>query len=633
MTRQLSLAALTAAALVSPLAAQIGSQTFKIETETVTGNNLQLGVAYDELSGLIYTTASGFPTNTPPHQIYVFDQTGAQIAQFDQPAASNATTWGYRDGASNLIGQLFFGWDGGIDCYDPAVGNPPTALTPATTVLAANGPQPIVGAANPNTIQSPAITGTHRAIAYDFFGNAGNGSFFVGNFGGDIYEIAVDGTLLHQYPNTDAWSAYGLALDPNRGTLWINSAPNAGAIKEYAIDRTANTLTPTGLQIERDQPGTAQGGLEFVPNGLDGRNCGSDLLGVDQGTPDTLAGYRLELWNNYNPANEPQLVVGVDGGPLTTGNVDVQPSNSSIEIDCTAQPGFPYILYFDATGSAPRPRGPIVPTLPSTTEFTFPRLGGVQAGGFTSGFPISINTAALSSIAPGTVIEWQAMALDLNVPVGTCGLTLPLNATNIPTHTKAIVNFNVRVSATGSNSFNADPTSGFFRIETGPLSVGDPIVSVEFDWVNSTNPGQATMEFDCDQGGMANAFWEGNGPSGCTGTYRNGSDVTVGLDYANAANNLLDTSLTCATSVAHCEATNQVGTTPDYRTLKWYFTGDTFTGVGTALEFDIDTDGGAGISGGAMDGMVVTVEFLSGNVLTGQLVVDPNNALRSSVDL
>ena len=51
------------------------------------------------------------------------------------------------------------------------------------------------------------------------------------------------------------------------------------------------------------------------------------------------------------------------------------------------------------------------------------------------------------------------------------------------------------------------------------------------------------------------------------------------------------------------------------------------------FEFDIDTDGGAGINGGAMDGMVVTVEFLSGNVLTGQLVVDPNNPLRSSVDL
>ena len=75
-----------------------------------------------------------------------------------------------------------------------------------------------------------------------------------------------------------------------------------------------------------------------------------------------------------------------------------------------------------------------------------------------------------------------------------------------------------------------------------------------------------------------------------------------------------------------------MGATPDYRTLKWYFAGASFLG-GAVFEFDIDTDGGAGINGGSMDGMVVTVEFLSGNVLTGQLAADPNNPLRSSVDL
>jgi|GEM_PF-6441226 len=632
MQTRIVIAALAAASVAAPAVAQIGSQTFKIETETVTGNNLQLGVAYDEVSGLIFTTASGFPTNTPPHQIYIYDTAGALVTQLDQPATSNATVWGYRDGASNLIGQLFFGWDGGIDVYDP-VQQPVTALTPATSVLAANGPQPIIaGGPNPNTIVNPDIGGTHRAVAYDFFGNGGNGSFFIANFGSDVYEIGVDGTLLHQYPNTDAWSAYGMALDTNRGTLWINSTPNQGQLKEYTIDRVNNTLTPTGLVMDRDQPGTAQGGLDFVNKGLDGRDCGSDLIGVDQGTPDSLVGYRLELWNGYDPAGEPQLLVGVDGGPLTTGNIDVLPSNGSMQIDCSAPLGFPYILFFDATGSAPRPRGPVVPGLPATTELTFPRLGGVQAGGFTSGIPLSFSTNAISALPPGTVIEWQAIALDLNVPVGSCGLTLPLQATNMPTHTKAIVNYNVRISAEGANSFNSDPTSGFFKVESGPLAANDPIVSVEFDWVNSTNPAQATMEFDCDQGAMANAFWEGNGPSGCTGTYRNGSDVTVGLDYGNLANNLLDTSLTCATSVAHCEATNQVGATPDYRTLKWYFAGAAFLG-GAVFEFDIDTDGGAGINGGAMDGMVVTVEFLSGNVLTGQLVVDPNNPLRSSVDL
>lgn len=623
MNRSPYISALAATVLALPVAAQIGSQTFKIETEAVTGNNLQLGCAYEALSGLFFTTARGVGS-TPPHQIFVFDATGALVTQFDQPAASNATTWGYRDGASNLIGQLFFGWDGGIDVYDPPQ-LPLTGLTPATTVLAANGPQSIVGAANPNTIQSPAITGTHRAIAYDFFGNGGNGSFFVGNFGGDIYEIAVDGTQLHQYPNTDAWSAYGLALDTNRNTLWINSTPNAGMLKEYTIDRVNNALVPTGLVIERDQPGTAQGGLDFVDNGLDGRGCGSDLIGVDQGTPDSLVGYRLELWDNYDPAGEPKLVVGVDGGALVQGDVEVLPSASTIELDVQAAlPGLPYILYFDASGSTPRPRGPIV-GLNSVWEFTFPRLGGVSAGGFTAGVPIVLPAASLAALPLGTRVEWQAMALDLAVPVGTCGVTLPLAATNISSHTRA-ADFSVRVAATGSNSFNADPTSGFFSVEAGALTASDPIVSVEFDCLTSSNAGLTAMVFDTDQVNMANTFWEGNS-GGCQGTYRNGSDVTAGLDVANVANNLSGVT-TCATSVPHCEATNVSATANSYSTLKWYFAGAQFTN-GVLFEVDIDTDGGNGVSGPAMAGLVVNVTLLSGTVLSGELAVDPNDPTRS----
>ena len=130
MNRFTPLSALAATVLALPASAQLGSQTFKIETQTITGNNLQLGIAYEALSGLFFTTARGVGS-APPHQIYVFDATGALVTQFDQPASSNATTWGYRDGASNLVGQLFFGWDGGIDVYDP----PQLPLTGLTLVL------------------------------------------------------------------------------------------------------------------------------------------------------------------------------------------------------------------------------------------------------------------------------------------------------------------------------------------------------------------------------------------------------------------------------------------------------------------------------------------------------------------
>lgn len=637
MNSKLILSAAVAACLVAPATAQIGSETLYIDATAQSGGNAQsLGVAYESLTQQIFSTARGSVGSTAaPHSIYVYDTAGNLLSTLPQSAASDLTTWGYRDGASSIVGQLFFGWDGGIDVYD-APGVAPTALTPSTSVIAANGPQPIpAGGINPNTINNVDIGGTHRAVAFDFFGNGGNGSFFIANFGSSVYEIAVDGTLLNTFANTDAWSAYGMAYDSDSDTLWINSAPNAGQLKQYAIDRVNATLTPTGLAFDRKNPGSAQGGLDIVAGGLDGRGCGYDLLGLDQGTPDDIVGYRVVLWDNYDPANEPKMLVGVDGGPLQEGSVEVLPSSTSFEVDVQTAgpiPNLPYILFFDASGGAPRPRGGLL-GLNSLWEFTFPRLTGVQAGGFVSGIPLSINTVnqAWQNLAVGTDIEWQAMAFDLNVPVGPCGVQLPLMSTNLAQTQKRdpIPPFTARIVASGTNSFNSDTTAGFFSIEAGLIAGGDPIATVEFDWVNSTNPGQATMEFDTDQGGMVNAFWEGNGTSGCAGTYRNGSDVAVGLDYANAANNLLSTA--CLTSIAHCEATNQVGATPDYRTLKWYFTPGTFS-VGT-LEFDIDTDGGAGINGGAMDGMVVTITTLGGQVLTGQLVADPNDPLRSELIL
>ena len=58
------------------------------------------------------TDASGNYVSGPPHTVYVYDGGGNLIGSFPQSAAASGTLWGYRDGASNLIGQVFFGWDG-----------------------------------------------------------------------------------------------------------------------------------------------------------------------------------------------------------------------------------------------------------------------------------------------------------------------------------------------------------------------------------------------------------------------------------------------------------------------------------------------------------------------------------------
>ncbi len=434
MQKQILLAAIAIATTASLATAQFGRETFFIDLQVPTqNNNLHLGCAYGLTNGFIYTSGRGLgPVNTGPHTIYTWDTLGS-VTTMAQPAASNTTVWGYRDGASSILGQVFFGWDGGIDVYDadPVTG----ALTPATNLLAGiSTPLTPLVAGAPGTITSAGVAGTHRALAFNFFGNNAAGSFFVANFGGSVFEIDAAGTVLHTFTNTTSsiWSAYGLALDDKgdgdetNDTLWINSAPNAGNLVEYSIDRVLDVLTPTGLEIERNQPGTAQGGLALVPGGLDGRNCGYDLIGVDQGTPDALTGYRVVQWDGYSPADEPRLVVGVDGGPLTGGVAQATSTTATIEFDVVSAgtAGLPWLIFFDLAGGVHRAPGPIPGVIGDVVwELSHPRLTSILVGTGTAGTPV-VYPNFLAAQPVGTEIEWQGFAIDLAAPAAACGKSL-----------------------------------------------------------------------------------------------------------------------------------------------------------------------------------------------------------------
>lgn len=641
MQKQILLAAVAIATTASFATAQLGRDTLFIDLETPTGGNItHLGCAYGLNNGFIYSSArsTGGAAGAAPHSVYQWDTAGNLVASVGQTAASDATVWGYRDGASSILGQVFFGWDGGIDVYDADATT--GALTPAISLLGLGGPTVLapltVGA--PGTITSVAVAGTHRALAFDDWGNGGFGSFFVGNFGGDIFEIDAAGTVLHQYPNTSSsvWSSYGFALDdkgdsnPVNDTLWINSSPASGKLVEYSIDRVLNVMTPTGLEIDRNQPGTAQGGLALVPGGLDGRNCGFDLIGVDQGTPDALSGYRVVQWDGYDPADEPVLMVGVDGGAMTRDVVAVNSATTTMDFDVVSAgtAGLPYLMFVDFAGAAGRPAGPIPGVGDVAWELSHPRIGSILVGAYAAGTRTQIPNF-LTATTVGTQIEWQAFAIDVTAPTTACGKTLsflglPWSTTTVGSHQRGIDPVDIAtIRTSGPNSFNSVTTSGYFSITADANTAADPIVAVTFDWAASSNPGQGSMVFDCDQTGMANTFWEGNGDPLCMGTYRNGSDVTVGLDYANPANNLIGTTI-CPTSIAHCVATNAT-VVNSYQTLKWNFVAGSFL-PGTTLEFDIDTDGGLGNAGDQNVGMVVTVETVSGAIYTGELGLDPTTA-------
>lgn len=413
------LVAATAAAFATPSFAQLGRETLHFPVETGATNNGQLGVAY--LNGEIFVSSRGsVGTATAPHTMWVYDTSGNLLRSFLQPPGTSSSAWGLRDGATDGV-SLMFGYEGGIEVFDPN-GNP------VTTIIAAAGPQsvtlPIVSAGSVNT---------HRALEYDPNGNGGLGSIFVADFGSAVEEIALNGTVLHTYP-ANGWSAYGMALDPVNGTMWFNSAPNAGPLAEYTIDRVNDTMTRTGVTIDRNQPGTAQGGLSIVRGGLDGRNCGYDLIGLDQGTPDAVTGYRLHLWDGYPFTRERPLLAGYDGANYSEDGVVVGPSATTVNLDLGGPAGTQYFVFADILNDPPRAVGPIGP-FKAPWELTFPRPNSIYIGGFASGSPLSVTAAPFLATPSGTTITWQAVYLDPTLPLGNaCGLLLPFVATNLTSH-------------------------------------------------------------------------------------------------------------------------------------------------------------------------------------------------------
>ena len=192
---------------------------------------------------------------------------------------------------------------------------------------------------------------------------------------------------------------------------------------------------------------------------------------------------------------------------------------------------------------------------------------------------------------------------------------------------------NIIVEAVGANSFNAITTSGFFRvIHRGGL----PIQKVEFDWMACRDSLQTTMYFDCDNPTMADSFWFGNSTQvGATGTYRNNSDKTTGLIYDKLNTPVGPGASTGAnTGWIGSNASNNGTPAYNFKTVTFRFGLITFQGNKAkpeVFEVDIDTDGGVGLNGASMAGMVVRVTVLGGRTFAGELVADTSSTTSRSV--
>ena len=615
----LSLAAVATAFICTPATAQqrndagLGAvkRFFDATARTPTGNVRLTGVAYVNGKSYVGGDAVGQVATT-----YEFDSTGKLTNSFNTPVTVG--TDDLADDGTSIIAAT----PAGVSVY--------TTMGVLTNNVVANAgvqtiSQPLTG---------PAFTtlGRFRGVAYNPGGNGGKGSLYVSNAGaGPIIEIDLTGVVLNTFAN-QGWDATGLAWDPRTGNLWCLNKTNTTDIMELDITKG---LQPTGVSFpERWSNQAFRGGIDGVPGGDKGSYPSDfDLAVLNRlNGPDWLVYHRIHLHNGILGTDEAFMEGSVNSTTLTRGNAgDLGTIKASdtvrwrVDAGTSKSAGLPAFTLISAGPDAGRDAvTPFIPELTILSPFSIPSSGAVLL------LPGVVGTPALSAVIPSNalscfqLVRFQTAYLDLSAPG-----PFSLIATNeMWANWSDETSCDIVVEAVGANSFNANRTSGFFRvIQTGFL----PITEITFDWMQCRNPAQFNIRFDTNNPTMADFFDAGNSTTvGCTGTYRNGSDAAVGLVY----DNLNNPANACAPNAnSGFIATNQYGRTlGDFRTLKFRFTKFIGGTKSTPLifEFDCDTDGGIGTDGASMAGCVIKIQFAGGAIeMVSELRVDPNTGQRS----
>ncbi len=582
-----------------------GRSTFSLclQDEPAAGPGEYNGVAY--VNGEIFVTRTALTPGTP-HQVLVFGRDGRYLRTFDQLPSTAASAWGWRDGASDGH-YLLFGRPGGVDVVDSSGAR-------QTTLRAANGLRTV-----PTPIASAWPIGNYRAVAFDPTGNGGEGSIFVADLGPTVFEVPLNGHIGSPphvaYPLRDRRVA-SLVRDPVAGTLWIGFVGEPDVL-EFRIDRSSpqGRLLPTGDRIAHGDSELVPAGLDHAPGGLDGRDCGHDLLVLEQGVgyakPDCLRSRRLHLWDGFRRAFEAELQVGVNGvfdSPIAV----VSPFDQTLAWNLDV-PGLNYVLLIDAVGAPLRAPGPIGPfkslwELILDSPLANPASRTIEFGVLTSGVPTTVPVSALAGIPLGTRLRSQAVYIEPRVQNNGCGLLNPFAVTNPTVHDWQRLPYGIEVVTAGLDTFNADSGSGLFSVATLPEFGGSSILSMTMELAGN-------LVFDTDERNMAGEFWNGNATACSAGnTYRNRSDSSVGLDYAHAWNNL--SSLCAGTRQnAGCEAWRPIGSTGlhAFGALTWRFIPGQFR-AGKTFEFDCDVDAfndpnHPRVGGADLEGTQVTFEI------------------------
>src|SRR5262249_50181692 len=236
------------------------------------------------------------------------------------------------------------------------------------------------------------------------------------------------------------------------------------------------------------------------------------------------------------------------------------------------------------------------------------------------GAPASIQLPAPFVVHAGDLVRLQTMYLEPLSPQ-------VFGVTNEGNFVGVVAEHGIVVAAAGPNSFNANPTTPFWTVSSDTTHAYGAIQWVELSFAGTTGPA-SLQRFDIDQIGMNDRFDGGNSTlPGAHGTYRFGSDVACGLDYA-APGVYVDPALhlnpgeSCGAIV-----TLMPGFNVDASTLRFQFTA---FAPGNTFAFDCDTDGGLP-GGDGQVGTIVRISTANAGVLTGVLQQDPARADRAVV--
>ncbi len=390
------------------------------------------------------------------------------------------------------------------------------------------------------------------------------------------------------FEDAPSWAVLGMNLDPtNMGAVYFDQTASVAWVTWENVPEWGQT-SPNNMQIQFHASGQVSliyGASVMAHTALVGWSGGN---GVDDDGPfDFSAGLPHDMGPSYGPltVGAPVSRVPTLGQPFTIDITRLPPDAvlgavifgaSQLQLSltplgmtgCDLLVGTP-LLSLPAALNIPARTGSVTLPLPAGPQFA------------------------------GAIVETQAAVVSPTVNPGV------LETSNRGSLLVGDLAAPVIVRAEGADNFNSDDSDGFWKVINASTQ---NVVGLRLDWVRSSIPN--TTYFDTNQTGMADRF-DGGGSNVplCMGTYRNGSDVDVGLDYTATP------ATPCGAGTTGWVGSNFGRSPGDFRTLDFKF--NDFN-PGEVFEFDVDTDTGPG-NGGAMEGLVVTVTFADGTSRTGEL--------------